>query len=896
VIPGWRQLRYAARSLARSPALAATLLLSIALGIGSNAAVAGFVRGLVDRELPLPHAGRLVSLFGRDAQDGHAPLSRDVLRALNTEAHFEKLGAVRETRGQVVIGGRSSIRTVATAIADAPELLGLTGGPGVVISHALWLQEFEGRSAVESPVLVDGRDARISAVAPEWLTGLHLGSPIDVWVTELDPDLGSAEDPSRTWWALARLRDGTSAFDVQGTVNTTRSGDDAIAVLPYSGMRPEAAGAMARVGTLLTAAAFAVFVIATVNVATFLLSRGSGRSRETALRVALGGSRRQLAGQLLADALVLSLAGGAAGALCAFWTAGIIPSLFFEQDAEALVFAPDLTAILLAAFGCMTVMVACGLLPMLEVRHDDPAAVLRRESSGPSRVVQRLRSSFVVLQMACCCVLVIAAGTLLAGFRSALHAARGDRTGSTILATLTSGATVSRPDLALAYYASALREADSIGGITGTALVGTAPGGRVSAQSVRFEAPPAAFEHVTMDVAVFTPDSLDELEMPLPAGRLFGGADRPGGCKAVVVTAEAAETLFDNDAVGRSLIDPAGERVQIVGVVRLRKAQDARPRAPTVFYYGEQSGPPRDQLGPAVFKVPVRGPRVVGVLDTLVVSPGYFELAGSAVLEGGLPGEAQAPGGCRTAVINREASQLYFGGSAAGGAVIDAAGVRTEITGVVVSSALRDSGRAPHPTLFLPIAENATLLPVTRDLRMKVTMLVQTTAPADDMLEELPRRLAAVEGGGEPPVLMTLEEQLVRSGLAGDRIAVLLVGVLAAIGLALGIFGLYGAMSEAGRRRRREFAVRVALGARGFQLVRQVLAHGLRLAAAGLVTGLVLALPVKGWVGTIARDAPLPPWVWIATPLVLLLAVMLASVLPARRAVAVNPLSIMRDE
>jgi hypothetical protein len=278
VIPGWRQLRYAARSLGRSPGLAATLLLSIALGIGSNAAVASFVRGLVDRALPVPHADRLVALFGRDAQDGHAPLSLDTFRALEAEAHFEKLGAVRETRGQVVLGGRSSVRTLGTVLGDAAELLGSPGGSGVVVSHALWHQELDARAVPGTRIQIDGLDTEITGVAPETLTGVHLGSPIDVWVAPPAGAAATVNDPSRTWWILARLPAGTTAFDAQRAVNTGRSGKDAIAVLRYSGMRPEATSAMARVGTLLTAAALAVFVIATVNVATFLLSRASGRA------------------------------------------------------------------------------------------------------------------------------------------------------------------------------------------------------------------------------------------------------------------------------------------------------------------------------------------------------------------------------------------------------------------------------------------------------------------------------------------------------------------------------------------------------------------------------------------------------------------------------------------
>ena len=114
--------------------------------------------------------------------------------------------------------------------------------------------------------------------------------------------------------------------------------------------------------------------------------------------------------------------------------------------------------------------------------------------------------------------------------------------------------------------------------------------------------------------------------------------------------------------------------------------------------------------------------------------------------------------------------------------------------------------------------------------------------------------------------------------------------------LTLGILGLYGAMSDAARRRRREIAVRLALGAQSWRVIRQVLAEGIKLASVGAVAGLAGSLLVARWlsrVTPIAGGAPL--WAWLAAPLVLMLSVAIASVLPARRAASVDPLTIMRD-
>jgi ABC-type antimicrobial peptide transport system permease subunit len=133
--------------------------------------------------------------------------------------------------------------------------------------------------------------------------------------------------------------------------------------------------------------------------------------------------------------------------------------------------------------------------------------------------------------------------------------------------------------------------------------------------------------------------------------------------------------------------------------------------------------------------------------------------------------------------------------------------------------------------------------------------------------------------------------------MAPERIAIVLVGASASVALVLGMLGLYGAMADAARQRRREFGVRIALGSQGWRLVRQVVAEGARLAAGGLVAGLLLSRLAGRWLTPISTTASAPAlWVWLAAPLALLGAVLIASVLPARLALGTNPLSVMRDE
>jgi ABC-type antimicrobial peptide transport system permease subunit len=178
-----------------------------------------------------------------------------------------------------------------------------------------------------------------------------------------------------------------------------------------------------------------------------------------------------------------------------------------------------------------------------------------------------------------------------------------------------------------------------------------------------------------------------------------------------------------------------------------------------------------------------------------------------------------------------------------------------------------------------------------------LTIIGGTPAADDLMVASVRRRLEVMSGGRLlPGSVITLEDQLARTALASERIAGVLVGVLAAIALILGTLGIYGALSEFARQRRREFAVRIALGAQRARVVRQILAAGLRLAVIAIVVGVLGALLVARWLAEVTQTGdPAPLWMWLAGPLLLLMAVVAASVLPARRAMMVNPLTIMRD-
>jgi putative ABC transport system permease protein len=882
-------LWHAARSLSRARGLTVALVTTIGLGVGSQSSIDAFVRGLIGGNTRVTEPERVVSLFERDAKGAPGALSFD--RYLSLKAHadlFESVGAARESEALVALRDRSTVMSAAAITPDLARILGLTIKEGVLVSHRLWETELGASEVRGESIVIDGRESRVGEIAPEWLDGMYLGRAVDVWAPLDEPSLHVPDRVSRTFWVIARLHRGVTIADAAARVNAIRRDAGELVVRPYTRMTPETAAAMSRIAAMLAGAGAAVFLIACANVASFLLARAASRSVETAVRVAIGASRGRLARLLVSESLVLSAAGGAAGFVLAWWTKDAIPILFYDQDAEQLLFAPEPARLAFVATAGMAAMAVCGLMPLVRLRRDTPASVLQRDGAGPTPTRARLLDGLVVAQVACCCLLVVSAGLLFQGFRTALHAYAPPRLGEPILATVRARVFESRgqtADAALAYFDEVEQTALAIDPIFQGVWLGAAPGSRPAWRSVIAEPPHLPTREVTLTTVPWAPALLSRLRMPPIAGRMFGGADR-AGCPGVVVNVAAAAALFDGDAVGRVIYDPAGQRLEVIGVVEAHDPPSDTPDAPMVYYESDRPdllpGPP----GTLRFRVPVPPPPVTALVDATVVSPNYFSAMAVAPLAGHLF-EGRRTGGCRVGVINEVGSERLFGGDAVGGAVIEPSGRRTDIIGVA---------RAPFAGAWQRSTEPAIYLPMAQDVIPRMTIVLASREPAASVVALVRERIAGVRGAAGVPDVTTLAAYLSAHALAQERIATTLVGASAALGVALSVVGLYGAMADAGRRRRREIALRLALGAQRWRIVRDVVVGGARLAAAGAAAGLAASLLVARWITGVAGSSDsLPVWVWLTTPIVLAIAVAVASIVPARRAMAVDPLGILRE-
>lgn len=800
-------------------------------------------------------------MFARDAYRGAGPLSYDDYERLRGLGGVEWVAAARVSQRSVKFEEQVEMASVADVTPEVARLLGLPVDGGIVLGRRFWKRQLGAKAKIAGEAV---------RVAPEGLDGVYSDRAIDVWRALDGSVLSDRERAERNVWVLARLGPGISAAGLSG---------ETLLALPYTGIAPDTAAGLARLGTVLGAAAGFVFFIACVNVASFLLGRATLRTHETSIRVALGVSQWRLARALLADSVTIAGVGAVLCVALARWTSQMIPSMLFESDAQFLVLAPSWASVLGPSAVGAAVVAAFGFLPWLQIRTDRPAEVLGRQYTGPAPAARMARAILVTAQMACCCVLATGTGYLFAAFRGAVETSAGQRLGHPIVATVQVHRDLS---VDVKYFREVEKAARAVRGVTEAAWAARLPGSSAAWRDYRVEPQGLPSRRLAIDVAEFGPDWVDQFTLPPKEGRLFGYRDR--GCRRAVVNQEAAAELFGKETPGRVLKDGTGEGVEVIGVVAPKRRGKARP----AIYYDDTNLQGVLAVKTEWYSAAESSELERAELDANVVSANYFRAMGFTVTAGRVFTDAEVGRGCRVALVNQEASDLYFGGRAVGAAIIDDLGERTEIIGVVHAAALGEFARRAEPAVYLPMAQ---------DCLQTMTMILGTRAAGGPRIEDVKTAVEGVPGSGiMAPNVKMFESYLRDTALAPLHIATAIVGACAALGLFLGVLGLYGALSDAARARRREVAIRVAMGARRRHLIGQVLQEGGRLAGVGMAFGLAGSVVVAAVLPRMMWAAGRPAWwVWAAGPVVLTVAVVTASLAPARRSLIVDPLKVLRD-
>ena len=841
-----RDIRHAARVLARHRTFTLTALAILALGIGANTAMFSVVYGLLLRPLPYPDAGAIVRVgYGRSTQPGSIGwLTNSTLPKLQEEAEsFEHIAAYAPRslgwggpEGPVTLQGAMVSPSLFPLLRATPRLGRLFTADDaregahrvVLLSFRTWTNRFASDPDIAgAPIELDGEPYTVAGVLAERFA---FPNPYDeLWTPMVIPSsapVTDAEDRTITiafaFSALGRLRPSVSPEQAETEVQTLLQPPDAGGGSSAEGGAPAPSSAfVARVTPLqeemvrehrpalvvLSAAAALVLLIACVNVAGLLLARGITRQRELAVRGALGAGRGRIVRQLLTESVVLGAGGGALGLLTAAAVLRAVPALapsgvprLDEVGVDAAVLG--FTALLSVAVG-LAVGAAPAFqwsrLPLVRILNEGSA-----QSAGGFRLLRanRARAGLAAAQVALALVLLVGAGLLLRSFVQLVSVDPGYDPANVLTAR------VSNPDLESLFFA---------GPVT-TELMAER-----SASSRRFYA--ALLDRLT------EMEGLPAVEVVgLSSGLPFGGGGR--------------------------------------GVTRLRVAGRPMPTDPADL--------PRAHVQ--------------------TVTPGYFDVMRLRLRSGRTLVRLDAAGAPRVVVVNETLVREAFDGEPAVGRRLHF-GRDDEpwtVVGVVGDVEYQDLGATESSgEIYVSVDQSET-----SSVMSLADPFVSIRAIGDPVasLPFLREALADVHPRAPLDDVMTMDARL-SAAVAQPRVYSLFVAFFAGLALFLAAAGLYGLLSYTVSQRRREIGVRMALGAQRRDIVALIVRQGAALVAGGVGLGLLAAgastrILESLLFGVTAADA----LTFAAAAVVLLAVALLACYLPARRATRINPMDALRAE
>jgi predicted permease len=830
-----RNLRLAFRTLSRTPFVTAVAILSLALGIGANAAIFSLFDQMLLRAVPAWQPDRLVNLGAPGPKPGSQscnvagdcdavfsyPMFRDLEGAqtgLAGIAAHRTFGANLAVQGQTLNAEGALVSGSYFPVLGLQPALGRLLGPAddetvgghyvAVLSHGYWVSQLGGRPDVlDETIVVNGHPMTIVGVAPRGFEGTTLGAQPRVFVpismrAQVNPGFDGFENRRNYWvYLFGRLAPGTTIEQAAASLNAVYRPIVTEVEAPLQegiseqGMarflarevtlepgRRGQSGLHAEVRTplvLLFAITGFVLLIACANIANLLLARGAGRRTEMAVRLSLGASRRQVLAQLLTEACVLALLGGVASLLVAHWTLALIGSILPAEAASVLQLRLQPSVVLFAAGLAIATGLLFGMFPALHSTRSDLVTSIRAGAGQltGTRAASRFRTSLVTAQIALSTALLVSAGLFVRSLVNVSRVELGLRTENVVTFAVSPELSGYDPARSHLFFRRVEEELAAVPGVTGVAasmvplLSGNNWASNVSVQG--FERTPDTNANASLNQV--GPGFFRMLGVPLLAGREFGEPDAAGASKVAIVNEAFAERFgLGRDAVGRFMATGHTETLdmEIVGLVANAKYSEVKDAAPPQFF------------------TPYRQNEQIGFL----------------------------------------------------------------------------------------------------------TFYVRTAGDPAQAMRAVPRVIAGLDPNLPVENLKTLPQQ-VRENIFLDRIITILSAAFAALATLLAAVGLYGVLAYTVAQRTREIGVRMALGADAARVRALVLRQVGWMVLAGTALGLAAALALGRAAGSLLFGLQgNDPLVIGAAVVTLALVALAAGWLPARRASRIDPMRALRYE
>ena len=618
-------IRYALRQLLASPAFSLVALLTLALGIGVNGALFSIVNSILFRPPGYADPATLVDVYEtspsfrysttsypnyRDVRDQNEVFSGVALYQLQTLG-FSRGDVTKSVWAEVVSGNYFEVLRVPIAIGRAfdPKEHDVPGAPAVaVFSHGFWTREFGADPRViGTTVRLNGTPFQVLGIAPKEFRGMVRGLIAEVFI----PAAATRHVyPGSTFldvrgnhnsFMRARLKPGVTAEQAGSNLSTLAdrlakiypesNGGRTFLVVPTSKvtLNPSVDGAVAGVSLGLLAVPGLVLLIACANLATLFLTRAAGRRREIAVRMALGANRGQVIRQLLAESLVLSVAGGLVGLLVCAWLASVLvrfqPPIGVPVSLDVVI---DWRVLLFTGVMSIGTGVVFGLAPALRASRPDLQSDLREGSRG-SAARSGLRSGLVAIQLAVSVVLLVGSALLLRGLRGAAAVDLGFApAGAALLMFDPRQQGLGEPE-SEALVERVVERVRLLPGVTVVSATTRPPLNlNVNTNEIVAEGnQPADGRYPEIQRANVGSDYFKAIGAVMAAGRDFSDRDRADQPDVVVVNEAAAEVLWPGQ-------DPLGRRIStrgstawrtVVGVVKnIKVVTVGEEPTPQVFF------------------------------------------------------------------------------------------------------------------------------------------------------------------------------------------------------------------------------------------------------------------------------------------------------------------------